>query len=124
MDARPGQFQNRYKRNWRQQKCGSFGECCESQDCKEIFETVLREAKTTQSLINIIRKCKETFFGYVMRREKLEHLVTTGMIEGENSMKRYVKWTNKVAQSRKIDRSTERDKRCVEGHTLKSMAPD
>ena len=30
MDARPGQFQNSYKRNWRQQKYGSFGECYES----------------------------------------------------------------------------------------------
>ena len=29
-NARPGQFQNSYKRNWRQQKCGSFGECYES----------------------------------------------------------------------------------------------
>ena len=26
-----------------------------------------------------------TFFGHVMRREKLEHLITTGMMEGKRS---------------------------------------
>ena len=30
MDARPGQFQIGYKRNWWQQKCDFFGECYES----------------------------------------------------------------------------------------------
>ena len=48
------------------------------------------EADTARSLINRIGKRQETFFGHVMRREKLKHLVTTGIIEenaaGENSV--------------------------------------
>ena len=39
----------------------------------------------TKSLINRTHKCQATLFGHVMRREKLEHLVTTGMIEGKRS---------------------------------------
>ena len=34
-------------------------------------------------LINRIHKRQASFFGHVMRREKLEHLVTSGMIEGK-----------------------------------------
>ena len=40
---------------------------------KKSNQTVLREADTTGSLINRIRKG----LGHVMRREKLVHLVTT-----------------------------------------------
>ena len=36
-------------------------------------------------IINRIRKCQATFFDHVMRKEKLEHLVTTGIIEGKCS---------------------------------------
>ncbi|GFN92680.1 transcription factor spt20 homolog [Plakobranchus ocellatus] len=36
-------------------------------------------------LISKIRKRQATFFGHVMRREKLENLVTTGMLEGKRS---------------------------------------
>ena len=46
---------------------------------------MLKEVDTTRSLMNRIRKRQTTFFGYVMREEKLEHLVTTGMIEGKGS---------------------------------------
>ena len=62
---------------------------------------VLQEGGTTRSFVNRICKCQATFFGHVMRKEKLEHLVTTGMSEKM--------WDgfNKVAQSRKSDRSTE-----------------
>ena len=52
-------------------------------DCKEINETELREADTTRSLIIRTRKRQATFFGHEMRREKLEHLLTTKMIEGK-----------------------------------------
>ena len=58
---------------------------------KKSKETELLEADTTKSLINRIRKGQATFFGHVIRREKLEHILTTGVIEGkcsaENSMK-------------------------------------
>ena len=53
---------------------------------------LFREADTTRSYIKRIRKRQETFLGRVMRREKVEHLLTTEMIEGkrsrENSEKR------------------------------------
>ncbi|GFO39141.1 hypothetical protein PoB_006564600 [Plakobranchus ocellatus] len=38
-----------------------------------------------QLLISKIRKRQATFFGHVMRRDKLENLVTTGMLEGKRS---------------------------------------
>ena len=45
-----------------------------------------------------------------MRREKLEHLVTTGMIEVNAALLNSVKrWTYKVAQSSTRDRCTESD---------------
>ena len=34
---------------------------------------------------NKIRTRQTTFFGHVMRREKLEHLITTGMMKGKRS---------------------------------------
>ena len=52
---------------------------------KKSNKTVLREADTTRSLINRLCKHRVTSFSQVMRREKLEHLVTTGMIEGKRS---------------------------------------
>ncbi|GFO06217.1 hypothetical protein PoB_003272200 [Plakobranchus ocellatus] len=42
-------------------------------------------AHTTRLLISKIRKRQATFFGHVMPREKLENLVTTGMLEGKRS---------------------------------------
>ena len=52
---------------------------------KETNENILRQAETKRSLINKIRKRQATFFGHVMRREKMEHLVTTGKIEGKRA---------------------------------------
>ena len=45
--------------------------------------TVLKEADARRSLINRIRKRQATFIGNVIRRDELEHLVTTGMFEGK-----------------------------------------
>ncbi|GFR59708.1 endonuclease-reverse transcriptase [Elysia marginata] len=42
----------------------------------------LNETKTKKELINKIRKRQATFFGHIMRRERQEHLVTTGMFMG------------------------------------------
>ena len=42
---------------------------------KKSNETAIREAKTTRLPINRICQRQTTFFGHVMRREKLEHLV-------------------------------------------------
>ena len=53
-------------------------------DCKEISVKIIREGDT-RSLIKIRRKRQATLFGRVMRREKLEHLVTPGKIEGKHS---------------------------------------
>ena len=52
---------------------------------KKSNDTVLKEAHTSRALVNKIRTRQTTFFGHVMRREKLEHLITTGMIEGKRS---------------------------------------
>ena len=54
-------------------------------DCSEIKRNSVTRNDITRSLINRISKKQVTFFGHVMRRKKLEHLVTTGMIEGKCS---------------------------------------
>ncbi|GFO39519.1 retrovirus-related pol polyprotein from type-1 retrotransposable element r2 [Plakobranchus ocellatus] len=43
------------------------------------------EANKRRSLVRTIRKRQATFLGHVMRREKLEHLVTKGQLEGKRS---------------------------------------
>ncbi|MFS3659968.1 hypothetical protein ACK6SD_23720, partial [Escherichia coli] len=43
---------------------------------------VLNQACTQRSLIKRIRIKQSMFFGHIMRREGLEHLVTTGKIQG------------------------------------------
>ena len=48
-------------------------------------EEVLRRAREKRHLCSDIRKSQATFFGHVMRRENLEHLVTTGKIPGKRS---------------------------------------
>ena len=63
MDARPEQFQIRYKRNWRQQKFGSFREYYESHglqrnQTKQCYNKLIQN----KSLINKIRKSPATFF--------------------------------------------------------------
>ena len=45
----------------------------------------MKEADTKRSLINKMRKRQAKFIGHVIRREGLEHLVTTGMLEGRRS---------------------------------------
>ena len=65
---------------------------------KKSRKTVLREVDT-RSLTNRIHKCQATFFGHVMRREKLEHLATTGMIAArESSVKRC--WMDKQSDQK------------------------
>ena len=52
---------------------------------KKSNDTVLKEAHASRALVNRFRTRQTTFFGHVMRREKLEHLITTGMMEGKRS---------------------------------------
>ncbi|GFO37506.1 hypothetical protein PoB_006401100 [Plakobranchus ocellatus] len=53
---------------------------------KQIAETyVLKEANKRRSLVRTIRKRQATFLGHVMKRGKLEHLVTIGKFEGKRS---------------------------------------
>ena len=79
---------------------------------------MIREAYTTRSLANKIRKRQANFLGHVMTREKLELLETTEMIEGKGIRGKQrekmldqehlcVGWTIKEAQSRTSDRCTE-----------------
>ena len=56
-----------------------------SMDSKKTNQEVLKEAVTERSLLNRIRKRQATFFGHVMRREKMEYDITTGMLEGNRS---------------------------------------
>ncbi|GFR58227.1 hypothetical protein ElyMa_000024600 [Elysia marginata] len=49
---------------------------------KKLNDTVLSKTKTKRAPINKIRKRQATFFGHIMRRERQEHLVTTGMFMG------------------------------------------
>ncbi|GFO34573.1 endonuclease-reverse transcriptase [Plakobranchus ocellatus] len=52
---------------------------------KKTNERVLNEANKRRSLVRTIRKRQATFLGHVIRRGKLEHLVTTGNLEGKRS---------------------------------------
>ena len=62
---------------------------------KKLNDTVLKEAHTSRALVNKIRTRQITFFGHVMRRERLEHLITTEMMEGKRSRgKQQEKMTN------------------------------
>ncbi|GFN76962.1 hypothetical protein PoB_000346800 [Plakobranchus ocellatus] len=46
-------------------------------------ERVVNEAGGRRSLVGAVRKRQATFLGHVMRRGKLEHLVTTRKFEGK-----------------------------------------
>ena len=56
-------------------------------DCKEIKQNRITRSQHNKVTVNRIGKLQATFFGHVMRREKLEveHLVTTGIIKGNCS---------------------------------------
>ena len=54
---------------------------------------VLNRANTKRKLLPSIRKQQCKIFGHVMRREHLEHLVTTGKLQGTR---------NSVRQGRKM----------------------
>ncbi|GFR97864.1 endonuclease-reverse transcriptase [Elysia marginata] len=60
---------------------------------KKPNDTVLSETKTKRALINKIRKRQATFFGHIMRRERQEHLVTTGMFMGRRGRGRLLEKT-------------------------------
>ncbi|GFS10149.1 hypothetical protein ElyMa_003054400 [Elysia marginata] len=69
---------------------------------KKKNDTVLSETKTKRALIviNRIRKRQATFFGHIMRRERQEHLVTTGMFMGRRGIGRgrlHEKTTDRLA---------------------------
>ena len=46
-------------------------------------ESVMEEAQYKRALMNKIRKTQATFIGHVMRKKEIEHLVTTGKMEGK-----------------------------------------
>ena len=89
MDARPDNFKTSTKKNKKLQAIEMWFSrrmLRTSLSAKNSKETVLREAFTTRSLLNRIRKHQVTFFGPMIRREKLEeYFLTTGMIEGKRS---------------------------------------
>ena len=84
---------------------------------KKSNEKVLKEAHTKRSLMNKIRKRQATFFGHVMRKEKMEHIVTTGMMEGKKSRGRQrekmldglTKWLNAGRVTQALTATKDRD---------------
>ena len=52
---------------------------------KKTNEEVLTEAQTTRQLMTEIRKRRAKFIGHVIRRNQLEHLVTTGKFDGKRA---------------------------------------
>ena len=48
-------------------------------------EEVLERAGTMRSLVKEARKRQAVFFGQVMRRKELEHVVTTGQLMGKEA---------------------------------------
>ena len=48
-------------------------------------DAVLKEAETERSLIKRICERQAKFLGHILRRGELEHLITTGMMEGKRS---------------------------------------
>ena len=67
---------------------------------------MLRQTDSTRSLI--IRKRQATFFGHVMRREKLDHHVPSGMIEGKLiRRKQREKMLDEPTKCLKVGRATE-----------------
>jgi len=51
-------------------------------------ETILKEAQTERRLLSVILERQARLFGHVMRRDGLEKLVTTGMVDGKRSVGR------------------------------------
>ena len=67
---------------------------------------MLREADTTISHKNRMRKRKATAFGHMITLEKLEHLLTTRMIERKRGMGKQREKLNEVANWLKVGRVT------------------
>ncbi|GFO34334.1 hypothetical protein PoB_006083900 [Plakobranchus ocellatus] len=75
----------------------------------------MSEAHKRRQLVRTIRKRQATFLGHVMRRGKLEHLVTTGKFEGKKKQRKTKGedngWTGHMAWTRKSVRYTGRRQR-------------
>ena len=81
--------------------------------CLSQKKNKFQEADSTRSLINITCKRWATFFGHVMKREKQENLVTSGMLEIKTQQgKTAGKDVVFVSKSTRSDEGY----RCVEGH--------
>ena len=64
---------------------------------------MLQESVTASSLIKRICKFQATFFVHAMRREKLDHLVTTGMSHGKQLEKMLDEQTLRLKVGRVAD---------------------
>ena len=78
---------------------------------------VLNQACTQRNLIKRIRIRQSRFFGHIMRREGLEHLVTTGKIQGrrdrgrerEKMLDGLTSWFDKISTSELITCTKQRE---------------
>ena len=72
----------RLKKKWRQQKCGSYRGCYESNGLqKNIKKQCYENIKQQDHSYIEKRKHQATSFDHMLRRAKLDYLVTAGMIE-------------------------------------------
>ena len=52
-------------------------------DCKEIKQNIVKRSGHNKTTHKQTPKHQANFLGHVIKREKLEHIVTTGMNEGK-----------------------------------------
>ncbi|GFO42855.1 cathepsin d [Plakobranchus ocellatus] len=94
----------------KQQRCGSL-----EKKNRRMLRIPWTEANKRRSLVRTIRKRQATFLGHVMRRGKLEHLVTTGKFEKKKKQRKTKGedngWTGHMAWTRKSVRYTGRRQR-------------
>ena len=87
MDLRPEQFQKSHKRYYEATEILFLQRMLQiSRTVKKPNERVLPKSETT-SLRKRKHKYLATFFCHVLKRDQLEHLVTSGMIEGNQQEK-------------------------------------
>ena len=82
------------------------------------------EADTTSTFINAICKRQAAFFGHVMKRENLEHLATTEMIEGKMMRDGLKMWLKEERVTEALKAARDRDAWKVMIAYPKSMEPD
>ena len=80
-------------------------------------EEVLKEVGQTRNIMSKFRRRQSGFFGHIMRRGRLEHMVTTGKIEGKRDRGRQrekmldglTRWHGARSPAELIDKTKDRE---------------